>query len=66
MKIKITYLQEEKRQADELASLYIERLSTHRRLTVKRSDRYKPYYHIYIADMLDRPPKNEAAREKNG
>lgn len=57
MKVKITYTEQERRQADKLAALYLEQLQSRDRITVKRSDRHAPYYHIYIADK--QPPKNK-------
>lgn len=50
MKVKITYTEKEKQQADKLAALYLEQLQTKNRISVSRSDRHKPFYHIYIAD----------------
>lgn len=50
MKVKITYTEPEKQQADKLAALYLEQLQSKNRISVSRSDRHKPFYHIYIAD----------------
>lgn len=50
MKVKITYTENEKQQADKLAALYLEQLKSRNRIEVSRSDRHAPYYHIYIAD----------------
>lgn len=50
MKIKITYQQHEKQQADKLVALYLEQLQSRNRISISRSDRHKPFYHIYIAD----------------
>ena len=52
MKVKITYTEKEKQQADKLAALYLEQLRSKNRISVSRSDRHAPYYHIYIADKL--------------
>lgn len=55
MKVKITYTEKEKKQADKLASLYLEQLQSKNRISVSRSDRHKPFYHIYIADRQKKP-----------
>ena len=59
MKIKIAYTEAEKERAEELAALYFNKLNSEKgAITLTRSDRYKPFYHIYIADkkkMLDNP-----------
>lgn len=57
MKVKITYTEQERRQADKLAALYMEQLQSRDRITVKRSDRHKPYYHIYISDKQPKRDK---------
>lgn len=58
MKVKITYTEKEKQQADKLAALYLEQLQTKNRISVSRSDRHKPFYHIYIADKQSKNVDN--------
>ena len=58
MKVKITYTEKEKKQADKLASLYLEQLQSKNRISVSRSDRHKPFYHIYIADKQPKKVDN--------
>lgn len=50
MKIKIAYTESESKRADELAALFVKELEQGCSVSLKRSDRHKPYYHIYIAD----------------
>ena len=54
MKIKITYTEKEKQQADRLAAAYLEQLRNKERISVSRSDRHAPFYHIYIADKIQK------------
>ncbi len=59
MKIKIAYTEPEKERAEELAALYFNKMNSKKgTITLTRSDRYKPFYHIYISDKkktLDNP-----------
>lgn len=50
MKIKIAYTEPEKERADELAAMYLRKMQQRGTVTLTRSDRHKPYYHIYISD----------------
>lgn len=51
MKVKITYTEQEKQQADKLAAIIKNELKTVR---IKSSNKYKPYYHIYLNNINDR------------
>ncbi len=67
MKVKIAYTQDEEKRADELAALYLKELQLHGAVTLTRSDRHKPYYHIYIQDgrkVFTEPPKNFKQKPK--
>ena len=57
MKIKIAYTEEEKEQADQLAAIYLERIQMSSSATITKSDRHKPFFHIYIADKKKRLDK---------
>ena len=50
MKIKISYTESERERADKLAELYLKHFKDCGPVVITRSDRYKPFYHIYIAD----------------
>lgn len=48
MKIKITYQEHEKQQADKLAALIRKELEPDAVIKETRSDRHDPYHHIYL------------------
>ncbi len=50
MKVKIAYTKDEETRADAVAALFLKELHTHSACTLTRSDRHKPFYHIYIQD----------------
>lgn len=58
MKIKISYTESERERADELAELYLKHFKVCGSVVLTRSDRYKPFYHIYIADKNKKVDKN--------
>lgn len=53
MKLKIAFQEHERDKAEKLASMNIAQLKG-RKIKVTRSDRHKPFYHIYIAETLDK------------
>lgn len=48
MKIKITYTESEKRQAQEIATQIKHKLEPDAFVTEKNSDTHKPFFHIYL------------------
>lgn len=52
MKVKIAYTKDEEKRANRLATLFLEELQRQSSVTFTRSDRHKPFFHIYIADKL--------------
>lgn len=62
MKIKIAYLEKEKTEAEELAGLYVKELQLRRPVLLTRSDRHKPFFHIYIQDRYS--PINDEPKQK--
>lgn len=56
MKIKISFTQEEREQAEEAAELL---RFTMRMAKVKESDRYRPFYHLYLASKKRAKPQNK-------
>ncbi|WP_303835303.1 hypothetical protein [Ruminococcus flavefaciens] len=67
MKVKIAYTKEEEARADALAGLFLKELQVHSAVTLTRSDRHKPFYHIYIQDgrkVFTEPPKNFKQKPK--
>lgn len=62
MKIKIAYTEKETKEAEELAGLYVKELQLRRPVLLTRSDRHKPFYHIYIQDRFS--PINDEPKQK--
>ena len=62
MKVKIAYTKDEEKRADRLAALFLEELQCHSSVTLTRSDRHKPFYHIYIADGRGKKQKTESKK----
>lgn len=56
MKVKISFTQDEREQAEETAELL---RFTMRLVKVKESDRYKPFYHLYLASKKRVKPQNK-------
>lgn len=56
MKVKISYTQEEKQQAERAAAMILKQTDSNQITSVKKSDRHTPFYHIYIAVKSAKKP----------